>query len=184
MKKYLIILFIITCSCRSSYASQIYLETEILVTIFGGKSLNIKRSSTFFENLSIGVGLMQIRIPENMFDDYPDTVGKDWEVSLKGGRLILDYHISDSNNGFTIGLHIAYEKYLLQRKGDSSVMWQLSEALRFGYVWRPIKNGLYIMPVLTILNSQRVSGENKVQGETFDADYLGFQPSIGLGYSF
>lgn len=184
MKKTLFVLLMTIGFINSSHASQLYVETEVLVMIFGGKALNIKRSSTFLENLTVGVGVMQIDIPEDMFDDYPNAVDKGWEVDVRGGRLFFDYHITNPDKGFFIGFHLTYEKYLLQRSGASSTVWQLGEALRFGYVWHPLDGGGYIMPILTLLNSHRVSGKNEVQGETFDPDYFGFQPSIGLGYSF
>ncbi len=184
MKKILAIILLVFSLPSPSVASKIYLETEVLIDVFGGASLHIKKSSTFFNNLTVGVGAMKMKIPEDMFDEYPDAVGKGWKVNLTGGRLFFDYHFSDPDKGPTIGLHIALEQYVLQRRGSSSTMWQLGGALRLGYLWRPLDGGFYLMPVLTVLNSRRVSGDNEVQGETFDTDYFGFQPFFGLGYSF
>ncbi len=135
-------------------------------------------------NLNVGVVAMQIRIPEDMFDEYPDAEGKGWKVDVKGVKLFFDYRFSNPDEGLTSGLYLSYEEMELQRSGSSSTMWQLGEALRVGYVWRPSDGGFYFMPALAFLNSHRVSGNNEVRGEKFDADFTGFQPSINLGYSF
>ena len=165
-------------------ADPLLLETDGLIDVYGGTSLNLLHSGKFMDKLSMGAGLMEITIPESMYDEYPDAKGKDWRVHLTGGRLICDYHFSGVESGATLGLHLAYDYYQVRRLGHSSKFRQLGQALRFGYVWRPWDNHWYLMPIAYLLNSHKVSGSNSVLGEKFDADFLGIQAAISLGYRF
>lgn len=166
--------------------SQIYIETDPLALPFNGFSAVIKRSSTFFNNLTVGVGVYRAVLPESFINEKANNVGKGWSVKNCGIESFFDYHLFDPNKGFTVGLTLSLYEFQLKRNGKEASYISLAETLRVGYLWRPVKKfqSFYVYPGIGLSPDQKIDGENTIDGESFDTPALSFVPSFQIGFSF
>ncbi|MFY0689946.1 MAG: hypothetical protein JXQ90_22435 [Cyclobacteriaceae bacterium] len=167
-------------------SNQIYIESDPTTFFFNGFSIAIKRSSTFHEKLNMGVGLYKVTLPEFYIESVPENQGRDWSVDNFGLDVFVDYFIFDANKGVSIGMHLGYYNYRLERLDKQESYQSLVETLRVGYLWRPIRqlNAIYLYPWAGVSTGQKISGSNVIDGEAFKTPKWSFVPSVQIGFSF
>lgn len=163
---------------------RLSLETEVLTDVFGGLSVQLRRSSTLLDRLTVGVALMRIDIPEGMLREYNGADRDTWDVSQAGGRLLLDYHLGRPDRGLSLGAFVSLDSFgMTHASGETVRSWHVGEGARLGYTWRPFDDGLYVFPAVALLNLGRVAGRNTVRGDRFDADTFGPMAMLNLGFT-
>lgn len=167
-------------------SSTISVETDPTAFFFNGFSLVVRRSQTFHENLNLGVGWYQVDLPEFYIESVDTNKAKGWSAVNYGLDLFVDFFLMDPNNGLSLGLHLGYYEYQIERIGHESDYQSIVETFRLGYLWRPLKqfNLFYIYPWAGISTGQKISGSNVVVGEAFKTPKWSFVPSVQIGLSF
>lgn len=166
--------------------SQLYIETDPTAWFYNGFSLVLRRSSTFHQNLNLGLGVYKVTLPEFYIESVESNKGKGWTVDNFGIDVFSDYFLFDPNKGLSLGLHLGWYHYELERLNEESSYQSLVETLRIGYLWRPIKQvkSLYVYPWAGISTGQKISGSNEIEGASFETPQWSFVPSIQIGVSF
>lgn len=167
--------------------SQIFIETDPTSFFFNGYSLAVRRSSTFIDNLNLGLGIYKVDLPEEFIEQNSTHKGKGWKASTLGFDIFVDYHLCKPNEGLTVGASMSIYNYKISRNNKEENFTSFVPTLRIGYLWRPLKNnlnGLYVYPWVGISTDKQFTGINEIDGEKFEIPKLSFVPSIQIGYSF
>ena len=91
----------------TALAGQTSLETDAIVDLFGGASLQVRRSGVLAGRLSAGVQLLRINVPDHMLDEYNGADGLGWDVYTGLARVLLDYSLGAPNKGVSIGIFVS-----------------------------------------------------------------------------
>lgn len=185
-----IILIISLCLLFSfsifSEDSEIYFETDPSTLFFNGFSFAVRRSSTFTDKLTAGLGVYKVTVPEFNIEANSATKDRGWEAELFGIDSFVDYHFFYPNKGLCAGFSLSVYNYNVHRNSSSSSFLLLVETVRAGYVWRPIKSfdSFYIFPWVGLSTDQKIAGNNTIDGESFTNALISFVPTIQIGMSF
>jgi len=183
--KILCVLLLTLIGTSVTHGSEISIETDPVAWALDGDALHIKRSSTFHSNLTTGFGYFKLELPEFMIDQNKKNRNRGWDVTVDNGyEIYLDYFLSNPDKGWFTGLQMSLYEFEIQRNNGSSNFSNAISLWRSGYLWKPTGAGFYLMPWAAIGYSQKVSGKNSVNGETYDVEPLIFFATLYVGYSF
>ena len=166
-------------------AAPFSLETDVLVDVFDGISVQLRRDHTLVDHLAVGLAVMRIDIPPYMLDEYNGADPDAWDqIRQIGGRVMLDYHLFEPDAGLCLGAYVTFDTYRMAREGDAARMWHVGEGVRVGYRWRPGRGRAYVFPALAAYHTQKVAGDDVVAGLRFDANVVAPQVMVHIGYTF
>lgn len=177
---------VVTLSATNiSQGSETYLETDPLTWMLNGRSLNIKRSSTIHNNVTVGLGYFSLELPDIMIDQNRKNKNKGWDVAVNNGyEFYIDYYLSDPDKGWFTGLQMSLYDFEIEKDKNKSNFNSVVSLWRSGYLWRPAGTGFYLMPWAAIGYTQKSSGSNNVNGEKYDVEPVVLFATLYLGYSF
>lgn len=150
-------------------APAFLIETDPSTFAMGGGALHLRTALPAPGRPTLGLGVYGLDMPRPLTELLPANRGEGWRAHLRGLGAFADVH--PGGGGLTVGGQLAVQQWRLSRPDVGPGRSQLTSVLlmpRVGYEWSPSRRlGLYVFPWVGAGALARVSGEGRVQDETY-----------------
>ncbi|HXC16683.1 MAG TPA: hypothetical protein VNV60_04505 [Holophagaceae bacterium] len=168
--------------------SRLSMEIDPATFAFGGYSAHLRFQPSPGSKWVLGIGTYAMDFPKGLVDLDSKNRGKGWDVRLQSGiGVFVDRYLHEPGEGAFLGLQVASQRYQLRnsRLGTGSAEYTMGLAMaRAGYLWKPTKTGLYVMPWVGLGWTQKASGEPGLGGESYHLSKVIPFATLHVGWAF
>lgn len=180
-------LAILAPSLNAQPLSGLHIETDLLTTMLGAKTISVVIESDKLQHWSLFTNVVSADFPEWM-DDFlnPANKGRGFNSRIKiGGGLAIDYFLTPEQEGWYVGLINLAFNYQVQKDGRTKEVLALNTIPRIGYrhFFTKDKNW-YVNPFAGFRFESFVDKSNIISGSEYEP--AGLQPfgTVHIGYKF
>jgi hypothetical protein len=168
--------------------TKISIETDPATFAFEGYAAHVRVNPKGMEKWRLGVGLYSLKFPDELVSLNPENKDKGWNVELSQGLGIFsEYYFGDSAKGGYVGLQVALQEYSIENDNSIGQDTSYNNILiipSFGYRWFPTDHAFYVTPWIGVGYTSKVSGENKIDDQSFDIAPILTFAAVHIGYDF
>ncbi|MBK6345750.1 MAG: hypothetical protein IPF68_07375 [Bacteroidales bacterium] len=163
-------------------------ETDPSTFLFGGYAFHIRLKPAGSDRLVIGAGTYAMDFPAFLVDLNEKNKAKGWNVRINSAfGLFGEYYFNEANKGWFAGLQAGIQNYKNSMDPSPGKHISYSNLLIMpsaGVNWQPFDFPLYLKPWAGLGFTGRISGQNTLEGNTFDISTLSPFVTLHVGYAF
>ncbi len=163
------------------------IEVDPMTYLLKGYSVHLRIQPKNSEHLLLGVGLYAMDMPDPFVNMNSENKDAGWDVRINQGvGLFGEYHFSEVNSKFFVGAQLSIQEYKIEQEsaaGSSKYTNALGMAY-VGYTIKPFDNELYFKPWAGIGYTEKISGSNELNGETYSIESMVPFATLHVGYTF
>lgn len=164
------------------------LETDPSTFLFGGYAFHIRLKPAGSDRLVIGAGTYAMDFPAFLVDLNEKNKAKGWNVRINSAfGLFGEYYFNEANKGWFAGLQTGIQNFrntLDPLPGKHISYSNLLIMPSAGVSWQPFDFPLYFKPWAGLGFTGRISGQNTLEGNTFNISPLSPFVTLHVGYAF
>lgn len=163
-----------------------FIETDPSTFAFGGYAAHIRFKPAKSDHLLLGLGTYALDFPEVMINMNAKNKDKGWDLRIKSAySLFGEYYFGEAGEKWFAGFQAGIQNYRLKNNTDAggeATYQNLILMPSVGYSWTPFKFPLYLKPWLGLGYTTQLSGQNVLQGQTYDIAPLVPFFALHIGY--
>lgn len=167
--------------------TTISVETDPSTFVFNGYAFHIRIKPKNSKHLVIGAGTYALDMPNFLVNLNKDNKDKGWNVRINNAiSLFGEYYFKEPNIHWFIGLQTGIQLYKNTNDyipGAESKYTNLLIMPSVGYNWKPFNNGFYIKPWLGLGYTNKISGDNTINGLRYKIAPVTNFVTVHIGYT-
>jgi hypothetical protein len=167
--------------------TRFFLETDPATFVFNGYAAHLRIQPKNWDHILIGAGIYAMDMPSFMVDLNPENKDKNWDVRLNlGVGLFGEYHFTEVNKGWFAGTQVSIQEFKVENENLAGTA-SFTNALLMGYGGysiQPFDIPLYFKAWGGLGYTSKISGENTLEGQTYDVAPITFFGTLHVGYAF
>lgn len=172
---------------QADQRSHFALEIDPATFALRGYSVHLRIQPANSIHLLWGAGIYAMDMPAVFVNFNEKNRDKGWEVRLhQGYGFFGEYHFFEVNRKWFVGGQASWQEYRIENEsleGDEKFANLLLMGYA-GYTFQPFNKPVYFKPWAGIGYSSQISGENELEGRTYDIAPITMFATFHVGYQF
>ncbi len=172
---------------ENSSPTQLSVEIDPATFFMNGYGIHLRLKPKHCTHALFGIGVYALDLPKQLIDLNAKNKDKNWNLRIKQGvSLFAEHHFKEVNEKWFTGIQLGLQTFELE-KNNVNKKEEYTNVLSMGYVgytFTPFKSKIYFKPWLGFGYTQKVSGDNKINTESYDIAPLTYFATLHIGYTF
>lgn len=166
--------------------ASFFIETDPSTFAFGGYAAHVRFKPANSKHFLLGLGTYALDFPKFMVNMNAENKNKGWDLRIKSAYSFFgEYYLGEAGEKWYLGLQAGVQNFRLKNESAAGNMEQYQNLILMpsvGYSWTPFKFPLYLKPWLGLGYTTKLSGNNILQGQTYDIAPLAPFFTLHVGY--
>lgn len=170
----------------SESSSSLSFEVDPATFALNGYAFHLRYTHRSFPKLRFGIGVYSMEFPAVFVNLNSENKDKGWDVELhQGVGFFTEYFFRENQQGWFVGAQLGQHQFDVTHDGSNeTVSFKNGLVMPFGgYRWS-LSNKVYLTSWGGVGYVDKISGENTIDGKTYDIDPFIPYGAMHLGYDF